>query len=154
MSTRSVISLRYVVTTIIFVIGFVLSTGCTKTCGSVREGMREYHDVCVAVNFREHVERTGSSESSSEDYGLGYDLSGEQVDLIGARVGQLKPHRLYNLRGDFVEVDEKKRLRVFSETDVDSSNQQVVFVLAVGIAGLLVYRWALSSSSRPPKKSK
>jgi hypothetical protein len=116
--------------------------------------MSKYHDVCVAVDFREHVERTGSSKSTVEDFGLGYDLAGEQVDLVGDRVRHLKPHNLYNLRGDFVEVDAKTRLRVFGETDVNSSNLQLVIILAICLAGFVAYRWSLTVGSRTAKKSK
>ena len=151
---RFCIGLRATVRLLFFVTGFVLSSGCTKPCGSVRDGMSKYHDVCVAVDFREHVERTENSKSKVEDFGLGYDLAGDQVDLVGDRVRKLKPHNLYNLRGDFVEVDAKTRLRVYGETDVNSANLQLVVILAGCLVAFFLYRWSLTVSSRTSKKTK
>ena len=128
--------------------------GCTTACGTIRDGSVKYHDVCIAVKFQQHIERSGVSDTRNEpkEFGTGVDESGERIELVGDRLDKLESNRRYNLRGDFVEVDQKTRFRVLESSDLDSSGK--VTLLLLGFVGFcsLAYFWAGRVVSGKPRK--
>lgn len=128
--------------------------GCTTDCGKIRAGREKYHDVCIAVKFQQHIERSGVTDTRNEpkEFGTGLDDAGERIELVGDRLDKLESNRRYNLRGDFVEVDQKTRFRVLESSDLDSST--IITLILLGFAGFcsLAYFWAGRVVSGQPRK--
>jgi hypothetical protein len=133
----------------LFVIGLSFPA-CSKQCGSLADARIKYHDACVAVTFREHVEISGNRvvNRNTLDYGTGTDQFGESVDLIGDQLRKLEPNKLYNLRGDFVEVDSETRFKVFEVVDLTLLNQNLTLFIVIVFVGFGLYRWAFVISTR------
>ncbi len=118
--------------------GLLGLSGCNAPCGTIRDGHTQYHDVCISVTFKEHIEVKSDALQlgSTKERGIAIDADYTKVEIEGAGLNDLVPGHQYNLKGDLVETKENNRFRFYEAIDLSSSGVLVaVMAFAIAVCG-------------------
>jgi hypothetical protein len=115
--------------------GLLGLSGCNAPCGTISQGQKQYHDVCISVTFKEHIEvkPDASQLDNTKQRGIAIDADYTTVEIGGDGLTDLVPGHQYNLKGDLVETKENKRFRFYEAIDL-SDSRILIAVAAIAIA--------------------